>query len=259
MVERRDQPDVLGQQHPVAEHVTGHVADADDGEVLGLAVVAQLAEVPLDRLPRAAGGDAHRLVVVAGRAAGGERVAQPEAVLASRPRSRCRRTSPCPCRRRPPDRRRRRRSGPRPRGGTILPGNDVVGDVEQPGDERLVRRDALGQPGVPVDRRVGQLLGVEAALRADRHDHRVLHHLRLHQTEHLGAEVLAPVRPAQTAARDRAEAQVHAFDPRRVHEDLVRRPRLRQVRDRLRLELDRDVRPAARPRRAGSSWSAASP
>ena len=46
-----------------------------------LDVLAQLAEVPLDRLPGAAGGDAHRLVVVAGRAAGGEGVAQPEAVL----------------------------------------------------------------------------------------------------------------------------------------------------------------------------------
>ena len=35
----------------------------------------------LHRLPRAARGDAHRLVVVARRAAGGERVAEPEAVL----------------------------------------------------------------------------------------------------------------------------------------------------------------------------------
>ena len=68
------------QQHAVAEHVAGHVADADDGEVLGLGVDAQLAEVALDRLPGAAGGDAHRLVVVADRAAGGEGVAEPEAV-----------------------------------------------------------------------------------------------------------------------------------------------------------------------------------
>ena len=41
----------------------------------------ELAEVPLDRLPGAAGGDAHRLVVVADRAAGGEGVAEPEAVV----------------------------------------------------------------------------------------------------------------------------------------------------------------------------------
>ena len=46
-----------------------------------LDVDAELAEVALDRLPRAARGDAHLLVVVAGRAAGGEGVAEPEAVL----------------------------------------------------------------------------------------------------------------------------------------------------------------------------------
>ena len=80
VVEGGDQADVLGEQHAVAEHVTGHVADADDREVLGLGVDAQLAEVPLDGLPGAAGGDAHALVVVAGRAAGGEGVAEPEVV-----------------------------------------------------------------------------------------------------------------------------------------------------------------------------------
>ena len=44
-------------------------------------VDVELAEVPGDRLPGAAGGDAHGLVVVADRAAGGEGVAQPEAAL----------------------------------------------------------------------------------------------------------------------------------------------------------------------------------
>ena len=41
----------------------------------------QLAEVPLHGLPGAAGGDAHRLVVVARRTTGGEGIAQPEPVL----------------------------------------------------------------------------------------------------------------------------------------------------------------------------------
>ena len=72
------------------------------GEVLRLAIAAQRAEVALDRFPGALGGDAHALVVVADRAAGGEGVAQPEAVLGARCRWRCRRRSPCPCRRRPP-------------------------------------------------------------------------------------------------------------------------------------------------------------
>ncbi|HEX5986962.1 MAG TPA: hypothetical protein VFY86_10600, partial [Nocardioides sp.] len=83
VVERRDQPGVLGEQHAVSEDVAGHVADADAGEVLGLAVDPALAEVPAHRLPRATGRDAHRLVVVAHRAAGGEGVAEPEAVFGS--------------------------------------------------------------------------------------------------------------------------------------------------------------------------------
>ena len=82
----------------------------------------------------------------------------------------------------------------------------------------------------------------EAALGADRHDQRVLDHLRLHQPEDLGAEVLAPVRPAHPAARDPAAAQVHALDARRVDEDLELRPRQRQHRDLRRVELERQVR-----------------
>ena len=101
-------------------------------------------------------------------------------------------------------------------------------------------------------RRVGQLLAEEAALGADRHDHGVLHHLRLDQAEHLGAEVVAPVGPAQAAARDRAEPQVHALDPRRVDEDLELRPRLGQVRDRRRLQLERHV--GVRPPRLRPAW-----
>jgi hypothetical protein len=59
-----------------------------------------------------------------------------------------------------------------------------------------------------------QLLGIEAALGAGRHDHRVLDQLRLHQAEDLGAEIVAPVGPAQAAAGDRAAAQVDALDAR---------------------------------------------
>ena len=171
-----------------------------------LGVDAQLAEVPLDRLPRAAGGDAHRLVVVADRAARGERVAEPEAVVERRPRWRCRRTSRCPCRPRRRGRCRRRRGGPRRRRHDLaaVDGDQVVGDVEQPADERAVARDALGQQRLAVRAAVGRRpLDDEAALGADRHDDGVLHHLRLHQAEHLGAEVLAAVGPAQPAARDR--------------------------------------------------------
>src|SRR3712207_6936756 len=52
VVEGGHEADVLGQQHPVAEDVAGHVADTDDGEVLRGDVDVQLAEVPGHRLPR---------------------------------------------------------------------------------------------------------------------------------------------------------------------------------------------------------------
>ena len=186
-----------------------------------------------------AGGDAHRLVVVAHRAAGGEGVAEPEAVVLGHA------------------------VGDVGEGRGALVGghhevgvvavvahdagrrhrlalDEVVGDVEQPGDEGRVAGDALGQPRVAVAG-VGQLLAEEAALGADRHDHGVLDHLRLDQAEDLGAEVVASVGPAQAAAGDRAEAQVHALDARGVDEDLEPRPRLGQLGDRRRLELEAHV------------------
>ncbi len=148
VVEGGDQPDVLGEQHAVAEHVAGHVADADDGEVLGLGVDADLAEVPLDRLPGTARGDAHRLVVVADRAAGGEGVAEPEPVVEG-------------------DlvgdvgERRGALVGSDHQVGVVavvahhlrrrddlldaVHRDQVVGDVEQAADERAVAGDALGQ------------------------------------------------------------------------------------------------------------------
>ena len=113
VIEGRHQLDVLGQQHAVAEHVARHVADADHAERLLLDVDVHLAEVALDALPGAARGDRHALVVVAGRAAGGERIAEPEVVRGARCRWRCRRRWRCPCRPRPPGRGRRRRGAPR--------------------------------------------------------------------------------------------------------------------------------------------------
>ena len=44
VIEGGDQPDLLRQQHAVAEHVARHVADADHRERLALTVLAQLEE-----------------------------------------------------------------------------------------------------------------------------------------------------------------------------------------------------------------------
>lgn len=46
VVEGGDQPDVLAQQHAVAEYVAAHVADSHDGEILGLGVDPDLSEMP---------------------------------------------------------------------------------------------------------------------------------------------------------------------------------------------------------------------
>ena len=64
--------------------------------------------------------------------------------------------------------------------------------------------------------------------------------LRLHESEHFGAEVFAPVRPANAAAGHVSHAQVHAFDARAVDEDFVLRAGQRQVGDGVRIELERN-------------------
>ena len=261
VVEGADQAEVRGEQHAVAEDVARHVADADDGDLLALDVDAQLAEVPLDRLPGAPGGDPHRLVVVARRAAGGEGVAQPEAVLGGD------------------------RVGEVGEGRRPLVGGDhqvgvvvvvahqvgrrhhrlaaqVVGEVEEAADHRLVALDGLAlQLLAPAPGR--RPLDDEAALGAHRDDHRVLDHLRLHQPQHLGAEVLRPVRPADAAAGHLAAAQVDRLGARRVDEDLVERLGQRQALDRPRVELERQVGLGAAVGlggggAAGNSWCAGS-
>ena len=238
VIEGGQKLDVARQQHAVAEHVARHVADAGDGEGRGLDVVAELAEVALHRFPGAARGDAHLLVVVARRAARGEGIVEPVAVFLGQ------------------------RIGDVGEGGRALVGGDheigivavvahdmgrrahaalgvVVGDVQQAADQRLVAGDALGLDLLAraASRR---LLDVEAALGADRHDDGVLHHLGLHQAQDLGAEILAPVGPADAAARHAAAAQMDALHARAVDEDLDQRPRRRQFVDGAAVDLEGD-------------------
>ncbi len=248
MVEGGDEFGRRRQQHPVAEHVARHVADADHGEGRGLDVDVHLAKMPLHRHPRTAGGDAHLLVVVAVRAAAGEGVAEPVAVRLGDA------------------------IGGIGEGRGPLVGRDdeigivavapyhvlgrddaaaleVVGDVEEAGDVDLVGRLAFGDHRGAVGGRREPLRHV-AALRADRHDHRVLRLLGLGQPEHLGAEIEGAIGPADAAARHRPEAEVHALDPRAVDEDLAERSRRGQLVHPMRIELEDDLRPR-RPVRPG--------
>src|SRR5262249_11763897 len=81
VIERGDEPDGALEQHAVAEHVARHVADARARELRRADVDVDLAEMPAHRLPGAARRDAHFLVVIAGRAARRERIAEPELAL----------------------------------------------------------------------------------------------------------------------------------------------------------------------------------
>src|SRR6266540_3394105 len=200
VIERGDELDMCGQQHAIAEHVARHVADAHGGEIGHLRVDAHLAEMPLDRLPDAARGDAHRLVVVADGAAGRERVAEPVTVfgrhrvrvIGERRRALVGGDDEIRVVRVVPTHLRRRDDGV---------ADTVVGHIEQAPQVILIAGDALLHEGVAVGRG-RRLFQNESSLRADRHDDDVLHHLRLDEAEDLGAEVLGPVRPAKPAARD---------------------------------------------------------
>ena len=123
----------------------------------------------------------------------------------------------------------------------------VVGELEEGGDELAVAGESLRGEGGAALRGA---LEHEAPLRAHRHDDRVLHHLGLEEPQHLGAEVLAPVRPADPAPRDGAAAKVHPLEPGRVDEDLETRPRLRHLVHARRVDLEGEARPVAAVRRA---------
>ena len=217
VVEGGQQPDRARPEHAVAEHVTGHVAHADDRDRLLLRVDPELEQVPPHGDPRTAGGDAQRLVVVALGAAAGERVTEPEPAT------------------------QRDRVGDVGEGRRPLVGRDdevgvvavpathpgwrdhlavpqVVGDAQERLDEHLVLAPDLRTQLVGV---VGWAAQDEAPLGARGDDHRVLEHLGLHQAEHLGAHVVLPVRPAQATTGHRAPPQVDALDARTEHEDLA--------------------------------------
>ncbi len=208
VVERGHQLDLFGQQHAVAEHIAAHIADAHHGKGRCLDILARFPEVPLNALPGTAGGNTHLLVVVAGTAAGGKGIAQPEAVFIGQAIGDIRKGRGALV------------SGHHQirviaimtdHGGRrhhLIP-DPVIGDIQQAANKFLVAGDAQLLPGLPV-RRVASLEH-KAALGTHRHDNGVLHHLRLHQAQHLGSEILAPVRPAQPAPGHRTTTQMDTF------------------------------------------------
>ena len=243
MVEGGDQAGFLGAHQAVAENIAGHIANTHGGEFFALAVVTEFGKVTFDGFPGAASGNAHRLVVVANRATGCERIAQPEPILGAD-----------------------RVCGIRECGSPLIGGNhqvvvvtvasnyalgadygfgavgsngEVIGHIQQGADKDLVGFATLGNPGVAVHSGIGQLLGVETTLGAGWNNNSVLDHLRLDQAQNLGAEVVAAVGPAQTATRHIAKAQVHTFHTRGVYENLELGVRKRRKIDLLGRNLER--------------------
>src|SRR6476646_822601 len=144
VVERGEKLGAWREQHPVPEHIARHVADPDGGELGGLDVNYQLTEVPLDRFPRAARGDSHLLVVVTVGPARGKRVAEPEAGADRNLVGDVRERGSSFVRR---DYQVRIAfvAADHTFGRDDLSSGDVVGDVKQTGQERLIASDSLVQ------------------------------------------------------------------------------------------------------------------
>ena len=81
--------------------------------------------------------------------------------------------------------------------------DNIVGDVEKAAHHRAIALDHFGVQRLAAAIG-GRTFDHESAFRAHRHNDGIFHHLRLHQPEHLSAEVLASVRPTDAAARDLA-------------------------------------------------------
>ena len=115
--------------------------------------------------------------------------------------------------------------------------DEIIREVEHSPDERAVADEYLVAECAGISRRA---LDDEPAFRADGNDHRILLGLGLHQPEDLGAEVVASIRPPDPSTRDITTAQVHGFDTRRVHPDLVHRARPGKKRELGGIQLDRE-------------------
>ena len=166
----------------------------------------------LDTFPGTLGGDTHFLVVVTNRAARSERIAQPVAVF---DRDCVGVIGECGCSLVGRDN--------EVRVICIVPNHalrryhqaldEVVCQIKQAAQEVLITGDAFFQIGLSVACRRRHFQH-EPAFRTNRHDDSVLHHLRFDESEHFGAEIFRAIRPAQTAARHFAAAQMNTFKSR---------------------------------------------
>ena len=81
MIECTDQLNVPREEHTVAEHITGHVANPYNGDIGCLNIDAQFSKMSLDRFPGPSRGNSHLLMIVAKRASRSECIPEPETVF----------------------------------------------------------------------------------------------------------------------------------------------------------------------------------
>ena len=90
---------------------------------------------------------------------------------------------------------------------------EVVGDIEQRRNEDAIGRDAL-LLNLIATTAARQQLRQKSAFGAGGDDHGVLDELCAYQTQHFRAEILRPIRPADTATSDGRKAEMNAFHAR---------------------------------------------
>ena len=229
MVECGNQLDRFGQQHAVAKHIAGHIPAARNADAVFLDVNSLLKEMALDADPSAARGNAHRLVVISVGPTACKSIAKPESglfrdTIGNVRETRCAFIS----------------CNHEIRIFAIANNHflrmlhaiarQIICHRQKRADEDFITRLTFSGPASAVARGRWQLLGIKASLCSCRNDHRVFHALRFHQAQDLCAEIVAPVRPAQAAARNRPGTQVNAFDPSRIDEYFAPGDRFGQVR-----------------------------
>ena len=199
---------LVRQQHAVAKHIAAHVADPHHSKRLRLDILVLFPEVTLHAFPGTPCGNAHLLVVVTGTASRGKRIAQPEAVFICQAVGNIREGRGALVRR-------------HYQIGVIAVvahhlfrrhnrvAFAIISEVQQATDELLVAGNTLLLPRLPISRCAA--FHHKTALGPHRHNNGVLDHLRLDQAQHLGAEILTPVGPAQAATGHRPTTQVNAF------------------------------------------------
>ena len=94
-----------------------------------------------------------------------------------------------------------------------LPFDQIIGYVQQGTDKRLIAGNPFCHKRIAAAV-FRQALGDKTAFGTHRYDDRIFNLLGFYQSQHLGAEIITAIRPAQTTTGHPATPQMHTFDTR---------------------------------------------